>query len=423
MMSYTENYVKKIKPIYFFWLGVFFISSAPVVASVFLLISIFSSFKSFKEFFKERCNYPLIASTIFMIIGAVYIKFDQSFFLQKNFEWKPDFLILGLFNWIPFFWLFWAFQIFITTQKQRFIFALLIVSSTIPVLISGFGQYWFDWHGPFTALNGVIIWYQREIANGSGMTSLFNNQNYAAAWLSMAMPFSFACINNNKKFVPKVITTLISVSIFIGIINTHSRSAFICGVLAIFSHLYIIINSRKKIYIFSILISILGTIVFVEKFDLSIFNINLNIDRFSRSFNNLDLSRVEIWEFTLNSIFKRPFLGWGSGSFPFAIKDLYSVWKGHPHNILLEIFFSYGIFVGITLSFFIINIFIKSFKEIFQNKNKSKNKIDKYWYSSSFILLTTQMVDIQYFDLRFSLCLWILLAGLKNISFSEASLK
>ena len=67
-----------------------------------LLISIFSSFKSFKEFFKERYNYPLIASTIFMMIGAVYIKFDQSFFLQNNFEWKPDFLILGLFNWILF---------------------------------------------------------------------------------------------------------------------------------------------------------------------------------------------------------------------------------------------------------------------------------------------------------------------------------
>ena len=423
MMTFKEYYFKKINPIYFFWLGIFFISSAPLVASLFLLISIFSSFKSFKEFFKERCNYPLIASTIFMIIGAVYIKFDQSFFLQNNFEWTPDLLILGLFNWIPFFWLFWAFQIFITTQKERFIFAVLIVSSTIPVLISGFGQYWFDWYGPFKTLNGLIIWYQREIANGSGMTSLFNNQNYAAAWLSIAMPFSFACININRNFVPKLISTLISFSIFIGIINTHSRSALICGVLAIFFHLCMSINSRKKFYIFSISITILGTIIFIEKLDLSIININLNVDRFSRSFDTLDLSRLEIWEFTLNSIFKRPFLGWGSGSFPFAIKDLYSVWKGHPHNIILEIFFSYGIFVGITLSFFIINIFIKSFKEIFQNKNKSKNNIDKYWYFSSFILFTTQMVDIQYFDFRFSLCLWILLAGLKNMTFSEASLK
>ncbi len=423
MMSLTENYVKKIKPIYFFWLGTFFISSAPLIASLFLLISIFSSFISFKEFFRERCNYPLIASTIFMVIGAIYIKSDQSFFLQNNFVWKPDLLILGLFNWIPFFWLFWAFQVFITSQKERFIFAVLIVSSTIPVLISGFGQYWFDWNGPFVTLNGLIIWYQREIANGTGMTSLFNNQNYAAAWLSIAMPFSFACIKMNRNFVPKLISILISFSIFIGILNTHSRSALVCGFIAIFFHLYNSIYSRNKVFIFSILITILGTIVFVEKFDLSIFNINLNIDRFIRSFDNLDLSRVEIWKFTLNSIFKRPLLGWGSGSFPFAIKDFYSVWKGHPHNIILEIFFSYGILVGITLSFFIINIFIKSFKEIFQNKNKFKDNIDKYWYCSAFILLITQMVDIQYFDLRFSLCLWILLAGLKNITFSEASLK
>ncbi len=420
MMNLTENYDKKIKPIYFFWFGIFFISSAPLISSFFLLISIFSSFKSFKEYFREKWNYPLIASTIFMIIGAIYIKFDQSFLLQNNIEWDPDFLILGLFNWFPFFWLFWSIQIFITTQKERFIFAVLILSSTMPVLISGFGQYWFDWYGPFKTLNGLIIWYQREIANGSGMTSLFNNQNYAAAWLSIAMPFSFACIKINRDFVPKLISILISFSIFIGIVNTHSRSALICGVFAIFFHLCMSLKSRKTAYIFFILITILGIIIFVGKFNLGIFSINLNLDRFSRSFDRFDLSRVEIWEFTLKSIFKRPLLGWGSGSFSFAIKDLSTVWKGHPHNILLEIFFSYGILVGITLSFFTINIFIKSFKKIFQKTNKSET-IDKYWYCTTFIFLITQMVDIQYFDFRFSLCFWILLAGLKNISFSETS--
>ena len=58
---------------------------------------------------------------------------------------------------------------------------------SVPILISGFGQYLFNWYGPFEFLNGLIIWYQRE--NESGMTSFFNNANYAAC--ALASVFSF----------------------------------------------------------------------------------------------------------------------------------------------------------------------------------------------------------------------------------------
>ena len=47
-----------------------------------------------------------------------------------------------------------------------------------------------------------------------------------------------------------------------------------------------------------------------------------------------------------------------------------------------------------------------SFKEIFY---------EKAWWTSFIVLFITQMIDIQYFDIRISLAFWILLAGIRSI--------
>ena len=39
----------------------------------------------------------------------------------------------------------------------------------------------------------------------------------------------------------------------------------------------------------------------------------------------------------------------------------------------------------------------------------------KAWWTSFFVLLISQMIDIQYFDIRISLTFWILLAGMRSI--------
>ena len=41
--------------------------------------------------------------------------------------------------------------------------------------------------------------------------------------------------------------------------------------------------------------------------------------------------------------------------------------------------------------------------------------MDKAWWTSSFILCGTQLVDVQYYDGKISIAFWILLAGLKSI--------
>ena len=71
------------------------------------------------------------------------------------------------------------------TKRRRTAFALL--AGTLPVIVTGIGQSFFNWYGPIETLNGLIVWYQRPIEGITGMTGLFNNPNYTGLWLNLIL--------------------------------------------------------------------------------------------------------------------------------------------------------------------------------------------------------------------------------------------
>ena len=93
------------------------------------------------------------------------------------------------------------------------------------------------------------------------------------------------------------------------------------------------------------------------------------------------------------------------------------VFISHPHNLYLELLSSYGIPGAILIITPIAVISFLSFRKIFLDTNHEiQNSIfEKSWIISLIILLSSQMVDVQYFDGRISLFLWILLAGSRNM--------
>ena len=410
---------KNFDTLIFFRIGIFLLVSAPSIATFFLLIASISKIKLYRYFLEDNWNYALIICTIFMIIGSIYLNSDDTFILLSNKSWDSNLLLVGLFNWIPFFWCFWSFQFFLKSDKDRYICAILFIAGTIPFLVSGFGQYLFNWHGPFEAFYGLIIWYQRELSTSeslAGMTSVFNNQNYAGAWLSIVFPFSLALILKNKnRLILRNVSLFLFSSILLGIIFTHSRSALGCALITLLFFLTFLTN-LKSIKKTTVVISFfLFIILLINTQNFITINFNFTEGIFNRNLEAFDLNRKEIWLCALSNISKRPLLGWGSGSFPFIIRDITGIWKGHTHNIFLELFFSYGIFVGFAFLFFLKKIFFTSIKNLFFNKSIPQNIIDKAWFCSASVLMVSQMIDIQYFDIRISFSLWILLAGLKNI--------
>ena len=94
------------------------------------------------------------------------------------------------------------------------------------------------------------------------------------------------------------------------------------------------------------------------------------------------------------------------------------IWIAHTHNLFFEIAFNHGILVAVTIFIFFVSLIFKSslaLKSHLLGENSNYIFLNKAWWSSGFLLILSQMVDVQYYDGRFSMTLWLLLSGLLSI--------
>ena len=418
------DYIAKFKAYkigYFsFNIGIFLLFSAPFPASCFLLLSLLISVFLIREnIFNDKINIFLLIISVLMILSCSIFQFNsQGEYLEYKSELGTH-PFIGLVNWIPLFFSYVGFQNYLRTKKDRITCSLSLIFGTLPILISGFGQYLFNWYGPFELLNGLIIWYQRE--NTSGMTSLFNNPNYAACALATTLPFFYANFFKNKNLnYEKLINAIIIFLVVIGIFFTSSRN----GLLSFFVGTFIFfIPLRSRLFSFSF-ISIAAFFLFNSLVDY-LFNftfIPLNLAN-RISFQELSNDpRLLIWKNSITYIFQKPFLGWGGNSFASLWNKENTLYFGHSHSIPLEISIQYGLITSSLLSILVFYLLVKSFKVIFLDSNfklikfGKDNFFDRGWFSACFVILFSNTIDILYFDIRISVLTWLFLAGLRNIS-------
>tara|TARA_A100001388_G_scaffold268838_1_gene244414 strand:+ start:144 stop:1241 length:1098 start_codon:yes stop_codon:yes gene_type:complete len=353
----------------------------------------------------------MLLSTIFQIF---FIKNSYSEILNKNSS------LIGLFNWIPFFWIFCSSQEFLKSKEDRISTSLILCLSTIPVIFSGIGQTFFNWHGPLELFNGAIIWYQRPIDAISGLTAQFNHANYAGSWFTFILPLCIAQSFNqtndkNKKYFLRVILAGIISCIFL----TNSRNAWGSSILSI---PLVLGTSSLQWFLPCLLFTFTLILVTTQNFfESGIQTLLRDIipnkvwQEFTyEGFKNLDVTRLEILQEAFRVIINNPLFGTGAASFTIIYQLEKGFWKGHSHNILTELSISYGIPCTVILVYFISRILVKSFNNIYI-KDK-KNIFDRSIWTAVIIFLLSQQIDIQYFDGRISLVFWILLAGLKCIN-------
>jgi O-antigen ligase len=325
---------------------------------------------------------------------------------------------IGLANWIPFFWCFWGFKNYLDSLHKRKLCSLILIAGSFPVFISGFGQYFFNWFGPMQTLFGSIIWFQRPIPEREGMTGLFNNANYLGAWLNIIWPFCLASLINTKKnFYGKLTISTFIFGTSLSLILTNSRSAWIGMLISIF-----LIIGRKKyklfIFLISILLMLIGIIFIFPIFgDLPQNILNKVVpNQIWLEFSDLEISRLDIWNKALGYIFRNPIFGLGAGSFSALYEIDSGIWKGHAHNLIIELLISYGLPGGLLIFGNIFLMLRNAIKKVFLTFTYNQNSIfDVAWITSLIVLLLSQMVDVQYFDARISLVFWILLSGTRNI--------
>ena len=400
----------------------FFLPSSLLIAGIFLIPSaIIGSFCNKKNYFKDFYNLPFLICGIIILINSLLQKFLIPNLFENN--WDANLTIFGLANWLPYFWLFWSFNIYVNSKIKRKLIAKALIFGTFPVLISGFGQYFFNWIGPFEILNGLIIWYQKPIEYPAGLSGLFSNPNYAGSWLNIVWPFCIALVlEKTKTFFKKTFSISFLISIGSAIFLTNSRNAW-SGLLI---SLPLVIGYESLTWLIPVMIILLITIFYTlsELFTGEIQDLFREVipekiwREFSKDgFEGLDVTRIEIMKSAIKISFFRPIIGVGAASFAAIYALETTFWRSHSHNLILELAISYGYPVTIIFVSTILIILYSSGRKIFLSKKiyKEDNFFDRAWWTALFFFSISQLADIQYFDGKLGIVTWFLLSGLKSI--------
>ena len=405
-----------------FYIGIFLLASAFSISLLFLLISLLFTFlKNRKNYFLDKWNICFFIGSLVLLLSAIANFFNNS---SNTINLDKSIALIGLANWIPLILLFIIFENYLSKPKHRKIFADLLLLGAFPVIISGIGQVFFEWHGPLEIFNGLIVWYQRPLDNNFfEVTGLFNNQNYAGAYLNIIWPFALAsCCKNNQSIPLRIISSCFLLSIFLFIVLTGSRAAWIGMIFSIplvfgtkSFKWFLPLILFSSTFIFSIIFPIFGE--GSQNFLQAVIPKYFWSDFTSEGYLSLDVSRLEIWRNAIEFIANNPIIGNGAASFPSIFENKTGFWKGHAHNLPLELAVSYGIPGTLIIIIPIFFIIVFSIKEIFYKLDLkySYSLNERAWLTSLLILISSQMVDIQYFDGRISIAGWLLLCGAKEM--------
>ena len=405
----------------FFLIGIFFLPSALPIGGLFLLLSLVIAFINIKEnLFNNGWNYIFLIWIIAIVLNSSFHYFIDPSNTLLTFE--KSLIWVNLFNWIPIFFAYLGFQIYLKTEKQLIFFQRFLIAGTIPVIASIIMQKFFYIYGPFETLFGTIVWFNYNFSHVSRVTGLFNNPNYLATWLVMCLPFALTLIRFEKNnYANKIFLYIINFLIIYFAFSTASRNA----VIGIMMSLILLIERKKLIY-FSIIL--LGSFLIFGYLLPTFLNLNLpdiidlsSFNRISSKPLNINNPRLLIWQNSIQFIIEKPFLGWGGGTFPHVFSKLGNVSFAiknyqHTHNILFELAYNFGIPIASLISITIIKMTITGFKKVFTFKNLFVNSfIYKPFIASLLVFFAAHLTDITYFDGKISIIFSVLLASLKNI--------
>ena len=409
-----------------FYVSLFLLPSAFSFSAILLLISGIIGFFNREESFRSDLWSKFFLVGGILIIISSFLNSNEYLLINKDSGLKILYPNLGIFNWLPFTFLFYGFQAYFKKYEQRRKSGLILLIGTVPVMFSVIGQTMLGWIEPIKSLNGLIVWYLRPLEDFNAVSGLFNNPNYLGTWLNIVFPFGLSyCLTKNINKLKKIIIYIFLSGIALAIFLTNSRSAWICIILTI---PFFYQRKNNKYFLFLILLLFLMLLPILIISNQELFSNNLAIEIFSNFSKETyadDISRLDIWRVAVNQIIERPIWGSGSSSFPSYIQGILGLWKGHAHNLPLELMISYGIPAALFLIIPISYLLSSALKNLlfYDRFDDLTYTFDKAWITVLFILTISHLVDITYFDGRISIVGWISIASISNILKQNNSMK
>ncbi len=444
-------------------LGLLLLPLFPTLGAVSLGLALLTGLKQFQTIINRPINQGFA-----FLCGVLIV---TNFFAQERVV-----ALLGLFNLLPFFLACAVFGIIVQTTVQLRQISWILVITSLPIALIGFGQLFFGWSTPAEWEN-VFGWYLTVGGNPVGrMASVFMYANIFAGYLTVVFilglglwleslqwlnPKDFNLRNVNLKnfgrkdygskdsnsgitpeinpeqerefnsfsFISRISPTFIFLTItvianFIALILTNSRNAWVIALLAC---LVYAINRGWRILVMGV--TLFATCVLLAAFA------PLAIARFFRRiipeffwarFNDqmypdrpVELMRSTQWQFAWSLTQERPWTGWGLRNFTALYQAKMQIWLGHPHNLFLMLSAETGLPATIMFCGLLIWILIAGIKVFIKFINYKKE--DRLVFFSYLValggLILFNTVDVSIFDLRLNAIFWLLMGAVSGVTY------
>ncbi len=383
------------------------LASSAFLGGLFLLVALILGSLRRPPPLADRCNRVLLLVAALMVAGC----------FRASSGWLAW---VGLGNWLPFFWAFWGFQPYLSTPAARRRIALALVVGTVPVIVTGLGQLWLGWSGPFQMFGGLVIWHIKAGGNPPArLAGLFDYANIAGAWLVLVWPLALAALLQPRLGRARRLVVLVILASLVGaVFLTDSRNAWGALLLA----LPLVAGTSSWPWLLPLLALALVTIGLA-----SVAGVPSLLQEPARRFvpaviwerlsdlayagqRPLAITRLAQWQVALGLIAERPWLGWGAAAFSVIYPLRTGFWHGHPHNLPIDLALSHGVPAALLLVGLVLWLLIRCARL----GMISGGLFDRAWWAATLVLVTLHATDIPMYDSRINVAGWVLLVGLRT---------
>jgi hypothetical protein len=388
-----------------FQLGLLLLASSAFLGGLLLFVALLQGSRGRSSPFRDRDGQVLLLISALMIVGCLAAS-------SGALAW------LGLANWLPFFWAYWGYRPYLTTAAARRRVALMLVAGSVPVILTGLGQIWWGWRGPFEQFGGLIIWHLRAGGNPPGrLAGLFDYANIAGAWLALAWPLALAALLQ-PRLSPgrRAVVLLIAIGFVSAVFLTDSRNAWAALMLAVplvagpasWGWLLPLLAVGLLVLALACLPGVPSLLQLPARALVPEAIWSRLTDLQYAGHRPLATTRLGQWGTAVGLILERPWLGWGAAAFSVIYPQRTGHWHGHPHNLPIDLAVSHGLPVAVLVVGFVLWLLVRAARL----GMVQATLFDRAWWTSVLVLAALHATDIPFYDSRINVAGWVLLAGL-----------
>ena len=387
-----------------FRLGLLLLPASALLAGVCLLFACISgSRRRDQPIWRDRSMQPLLVAAVLMVAGCFVAK-------TGSLAWA------GLANWVPFFWAFWAFQPFLSTEQQRRQAAWMLVAGSVPVLVTGLGQMLLGWEGPWQVADGLIVWFVAPGGQPSGrLSGLFDYANIAGAWLGVVWPLMLAAVLLPVGWSRRASAAVLVLATAFAVLLTQSRNAMGGLVLA----LPFVMGPIQWLWLLPLMLVLASPLLLavvpgvppvLKQWGIGLLPEQVAIRLLETEGDKAwKHTRLGQWAYAVQLVSARPWLGWGAAAFS-VMYPIYAAkrWHGHSHNLPLELAISHGVPVMLLIVGTVLALLVLALR--FGMLQRAP--MERAWWTATLVLVVMHATDLPLFDSRLNILGWTLLAGL-----------